>query len=214
MDESIAKKVDDFFTKYKQQTYKKGEVLVRADDDPIGIFYLKEGFVKQYAISKKGDELVINVFKPISFFPMSWAINQTKNDYFFEAVTDLVIWRAPREEVVSFVKDNPDVLFDLLRRVYKGTDGVLTRMAYLMSGNAYARLITELLIYARRFGKEQKMVGITISEKDLAAQSGMTRETASREMKILKDKGLIVLRGNNLVIKDVQSLESELHDGI
>ncbi len=67
----IEEKVLVFFQHYKKQNYKKGELLIRADDQPQGIFYLKSGTVKVYAISKKGDELVVNLFKPKAFFPMS-----------------------------------------------------------------------------------------------------------------------------------------------
>src|SRR6266545_4746184 len=98
MDTAVLNKIDAFFIQFKQQTYKKGEILIRADDDPSGIFYLKNGVVKEYAISKKGDELVINIFQPISFFPMSWVINETHNIYFFEAMTDVTLWRAPKDE--------------------------------------------------------------------------------------------------------------------
>ena len=205
MDAKIQKKLDDFFNQFKHQKYKKGEILIRADDNPPGIFYLKSGFVKEYAISKKGDELVVNIFKPISFFPMSWAINKTKNMYFFEAITDLDVWRAPKDKALEFVKSNPDVLYDLLVRVYKGTDGILLRMSYLMAGNAYARLITEIIIHAKRFGNP-----LHISETDLAERSGMTRETVSREMKILKSKGLLTFQKGKLLIKDMLRFEEEL----
>jgi len=205
VDLKIQKKIDEFFTRFKYQKYKKGEILVRADDDPPGIFYLKSGRVKEYAISKKGDELVVNMFKPISFFPMSWAINNTPNMYFFEAIIDIEVWRAPKDKVLEFIKANPDVLCDLLSRVYRGTDGMMTRMTYLMAGNAYARLITELIIHAKRFGNP-----LRISEKDLAASSGMTRETISREMKTLKDKGLVSFQKNTLTIKNLKELENEL----
>lgn len=205
MDTKIAEKIDKFFTQFKYQEYRKGEILIRADDDPSGIFYLKEGIVKEYAISKKGEELVVNLFKPVAFFPMSWAVNNTPNQYFFESMTELSLWRAPKENVIEFIKANPDVLYNLVSRVYKGVDGVLTRMTYLMSGSAYARLITELIIYAKRFGLAGR-----ISEKDLAAQSGITRETVSREMKILKDKGFITFSRGTLNIKNFQKLEKEL----
>lgn len=215
MDGVIAKKIDDFFIQYKKQSYKKGEILIRADDDPVGVFYLKEGFVKEYVISKKGEELVINVFRPIVFFPMSWAINGASNKYFYEAVTDLIVWRAPREKVIQFIKNNPDVLFNLMSRVYRGIDGVLTRMTYLMAGNAYARLITELLIQTKRFGKKSgTSFKVKISEKDIASQSGMTKETVSREMKVLKNKGLITFSKNDLVVMDMKKLEDELTEGI
>ena len=205
MNKKIAEKINKFFVQFKHQFYKKGEILIRADDNPSGIFYLKEGIVKEYAISRKGDELVVNVFRPISFFPMSWAINNTPNQYFFEAMTDLDLFKAPKEEAIEFIKTNPDVLYDLMSRVYKGVDGILARMTYLMAGNAYAKLITELIIYAKRFGTTNR-----ISEKDLAASSGITRETVSREMKILKDKGFITFNKNILVIKDLKMLEGEL----
>lgn len=214
MDEEVRKKVERFFLAHKHQEYKKGELLIRADDDPRGIFYLRSGNVKQYAISRNGEELVINIFKPVAFFPMSWAINQTPNVYFYEAMTAVEVYRVTREEVIAFIKANPDVLYDLISRVYRGVDGLLTRMTYLMSGGAYARLLTELLIYARRFAKGENSVEITISEKDLAAQTGMTRETVSREIKQLKDKGIITLKRAKITITDVQRLEDDLAESV
>ncbi len=215
MDNSVAKKIDNFFLQYKQQKYKKGEILVRAGDDPSGIFYLKEGVVKKYAISRKGDEMIVNVFKSVSFFPMSWAINKTPNAYFYEALTNLNVYRAPGDDVNKFIKREPDVMYDLLSRVYKGTEGILTRMTYLMAGNANGRLITEIIIQAKRFGKKQDNgIEVKTSEKDLAAQSGMTRETVSREMRILKDRGLVTFSKNILLIPGMQKLEDQLGEGI
>lgn len=211
MDEVVAKKLEDFFTKYRHQSYKKGEILVRADENPSGIFYLKSGRVKKYAISKKGDELIVNIFKPISFFPMSHAVNHLPNSYFYEAMENLELIKAPAEDVVKFLKDNPDVTYDLLSRVYRGSEGLLTRMTYLMAGNAYSRLIAELIIVAKRFGQANgKEVVVTTTEKDLATQIGMTRETVSREMKILKNRSLVTFEKSRLVIKNLDKLEEEL----
>jgi CRP/FNR family cyclic AMP-dependent transcriptional regulator len=211
MDNQVAKKLESFFSTFRKQHYKKGEILIRADDDPSGIFYLVDGVVKVYAISKKGDDLVLNMYKPVSFFPMTWAINNSPNKYYYEAVTDVAVWKAPKDEVVSFIKDNPDVLFDLMSRVYRGIEGMFLRMTYLMSGSAYSRLITELLIQAKRFGKiEGATVSLKMSEKDLAASSGMTRETVSREMKVLKDKKLVLFEKNTITVNDIAALEEEL----
>ncbi len=207
----MQKKLRDFFTQYRQREYKKGEIIIRADDMPAGIFYLRKGAVKMYLISRNGDELVLNLFKPISFFPMSWAINGTDNEYYFEAMEDISIWLATKDKVTAFLRENPDVLYDLVSRLFRGIDGMLARMAYLMAGSAYTRLITELLITAKRFGVEDKD-GITfkITEKDLSASAGMTRETVSREMKILKEKGLVTFQKNILLVHRIEDLEKEL----
>lgn len=218
MNSEIGQKLEAFFTAFKKRIYKKRELLIRADEDPSGIFYLKRGRVKQYAISKKGDELVVNIFKPVSFFPMSWAINNIPNSYYFEAVSEVEVFKAPRESVLTFIKKEPAVVYDLLSRVYGGMDGILKRMTYIMSGNAYTRLITELVIYGNRFpeneGTTKKKIPIKITEKDLAAQSGMSRETISREIKRLKDAGLLERQKDRLIISDLQALEDELGSGI
>ncbi len=211
----IEEKVLVFFQQHKKQKYKKGELLIRADDQPQGIFYLKSGTVKVYAISKKGDELVVNLFKPKAFFPMSWAISNTTNTHFYEAVTDLEVLRCPKQEVVEFVKSNPDVLYDLLSRVYLGIEGLLNRITYLMAGSANTRLVSEITTLAKRFGiTTADGIEIHVSEKDIASQTGMTRETISRELKILKSKNLVNVERNKIVILDAEKFQNELAEGI
>lgn len=214
MDQTVQAKVDIFFRKYKKHSYKKGEMLIRADDEPQGTMYLTTGRVKAYTISRKGEEVIVNIFKEGSFFPMSWAVSDSPNTYFYEALTEVELWRAPKNDVVVFLRSEPDVLFDLLRRVYIGVDGVLQRMSYLMGEDAYTRLIAELVITAKRFGEKTGDGGIELktSEKDLAAQTGLTRETVSREIKKLKDKNLITLHRDIVLIRSLSSLENELEE--
>jgi CRP-like cAMP-binding protein len=211
MDENVTTKLDTFFKKYKKYSYKKGEVLLSPPNTPSGVFYLQEGIVKQYALSLNGDEVTLNTFKSLSFFPMDWAINNTPNDYFFEAVTDIEVWKAPREDVVTFLKNEPEVLFNLVSRIYKGLHGLFLRLTHLVTGNAQSRLITELLIQTKRFGTHDHTSSIIkITEKDLGIQTGMSRETVSREMKRLKDKGIVEIQLGTIKINDVQKLEEEL----
>ena len=114
-------KKEEFVEFYKQFTireYKKGETLIRADDDPQGIFCLKKGYVRQYTISKAGLELTLHILKPTSYFPMVWAVNGTPNVYYFEALTPVEVGRAPRDQVVDFIKDKPTVIFELMSEFF------------------------------------------------------------------------------------------------
>lgn len=213
MNQNVIRELDKFFSQFKYQSFREGEILIRADENPTGIFYLKEGMVKEYAISRKGEELVVNIFKPGAFFPMTWGINETPNRYFFEAISSVEVWKAPREKVVDFLQQEPEVMFDLLRRLFRGTDGMLTRMIYLMSGSAYARLITEIIITAKRFGTKDAKTGsilCSFSETELATHAGLTRETVSREIKHLKNKKLVTFSRHHLEIPSLSKLEEEL----
>lgn len=214
VEKSIEEQVASFFETFPKKTYKKEEILIHAQDIPQSIFYLKKGVVKEYFLSQKGEEVVINIFKPGAFFPMSFAMNKMPTTFSFEAETVVEAYQVPSEVALDFVKKNPEVLYDLLRRVFLGTDGLLLRMAYLMSGNARQRLITELLIHAKRFGRdsleENNKVEIIISEKDLANQAGLTRETVSRELKQFKEKGLAEFEKGIITIHSLAALEAEL----
>lgn len=185
---------------------------MRAEDNPLGVYFLKAGVVKMYSVSEKGEEIILNVYKPISFFPMTWALNNTQNTYYYEAITDVEVWRAPKEESIIFIKENPDVLFNLVSRTYCGIDGMLQRMNYLMSGRAFARLLNELFIQAKRFGtlNSNGAVELKVSEKEIAAATGMTRETVSRQMRVLKEMGLLTLEHGVVCIPDLGKLEDEL----
>lgn len=208
----VEKQIDDFFAQYPPRRHSKGQILIFAGDEPDYVYNLISGKVKQYDVTYRGDEVILNVFKASAFFPMSLAINKTTNPYIYEAETDIEVRQAPADEAVDFIKSHPDVLFDLLARVYRGTDGLLGRMAHLMSSSAKSRLLYELLLECRRFGEVQKDGGylISINEKDLGSRAGLSRETVSREAGKLKREGLLEIRHNNIFIKDIAALEKRL----
>src|SRR5579864_5629547 len=124
MDNDINKKIFNFFAQYKRQQIKKKEIIIRAGDDPTGVFYIDEGIVRQYYISKNGAEITLNMFKQKAFFPMSWTIGNIHNNYYFEAVTDCSLYKGPNEKVLGFLKREPEVVWDLLKRVYIGIEGL------------------------------------------------------------------------------------------
>lgn len=212
MDNTVANIVETFFSQYRVRKYAKGQVLILNGDEAEYIYQLVSGRVKQYDVTYRGDEVILNVFKPPAFFPMSLAINKTPNPYTYEAETDIEIRQVPANEAVAFLKNNPDVTFDLLSRVYRGMDGVLGRMAHLMASSAKGRLMFELLVAAKRFGVKQENgeVCVTLNETDLAARAGLSRETVSREMKKLASDGYVTLKSGTLTIRNLKAFEEKL----
>lgn len=210
MHKAASQVVEDFFGQYRLRRYQKGQVLLLSGDDAHYVFYLVKGRVKQYDVSYRGDEVVVNIFKPHAFFPMSLAINKKPNQYIYEAETDIELHQAPAEEVVALLKNNPEVTFDLLSRVYSGMDGVLERMVHLMKSTARERLMFEILMDCKRFGEQQSngLFSSSITETELATRAGLSRETVSREMQGLVKNGLVSLKGGKLTILDLPAFES------
>lgn len=72
MNEEVAARIHEFFSAYPVRKYAKGHIITHAGDDPEGVLHLTDGKVRQYDISARGDEIVVNVFQPPAFFPLSW----------------------------------------------------------------------------------------------------------------------------------------------
>jgi CRP/FNR family transcriptional regulator len=201
--DTASKKIEAYFKPYRLKTFFKGELIVFPDDTVPPISYLIEGRVGQYDIAESGNKNMLTIYKPGSFFPMSCAVNNTPNKYFFEALETVKVRQAPAVEVVAFAQQEPVVLFDLLQRLYRGMDGLLGRMSLLMTGSAEHRLLYELLLVADRFGERQDDGSrrLKITESQLASQTGLARETISRELQKLSRRGTVKLAQGEIFIK-------------
>lgn len=213
MSHSNLGKFDTFYEQFKTRSYKKGETLIRADDDPQGIFCLTKGYIRQYTISSLGTELTLHILKPTSYFPMVWAINGTPNVYYFEALTPVEVGRAPRDQVVKFIKDKPEVIFSLMSELLEDYAETLKRVEHLVFSDAYRRVISVLIYIAKHFGQKNTR-GVIVHHKfthhDIATLVGVARETASLEIQKLEKKGLIEYVDHSILFNNIKKLEREL----
>src|SRR5689334_9751213 len=103
MQQDIVDKLTVFFAPFPSHDFKKGELLLQAGAEPTAIFYVLDGIVRRYWISENGEEITLNLYKPHTFLPMSWAIGDVKNTHFYEAMTPVKTKRAPKNDVLTFL---------------------------------------------------------------------------------------------------------------
>jgi CRP-like cAMP-binding protein len=214
MANTVQSKIQQFFQQYPERDYPKGQIVIHANEPVNTIYYLEAGRVRQYDVSYRGDEIVVNVYKQGAFFSMLHVLTGLENRYFFESAEPIIVRSAPAAAVIEFVQANPDVLFDLMRRVYLGMDGVLQRMAHLMGGSAKSRVLFELLIESRRFGVPEAdgSILLKVTQAELGARSGLSRESVTREIHKLKAAGLVDVTSRGIVITDFEKLKDTLGD--
>ena len=211
MSSEIHDKIHDFFTSFPRKRMSKGDTFLNPGDEPPGVFYLASGKIRQYDITDAGNVVVVNVFKEGAHFPMSWALNNEENVWYFETVEDTTLHVAPKNDAVQFFNDNPDAMLDFLKRLCSGATGQQRRLAHLMGGGAYTRVMYELTVAAKRFGVESDgLICVEMSESSLGEMAGLSREAVSRQLKTLKKKDLIETSYKKICLKDIQKLEEEL----
>lgn len=209
MENIVASKLWAHFAKYKPDYKKKGDTLIGIGEEPDAVYYLKSGYVKMSTILENGNELILNIYKPGSLFPMFWALGKVANNYAFTAMADSQIRRAPKKEVIEYLEENPDVVFDLIKRILAGVDGLLTNYNHLLTGNADSRVASAILIAAKRFGKERKddvLIDLKLTHQDIADLAGISRETASISIEKLLKEGTVKQVKKQFAISDMDRL--------
>lgn len=207
-DEDIAQ----LFDKGTKITYKKSEIIIRAEDEPQGIYFVKKGFVKLYTISSDGRELAFNIFKPQSFFPIAWVLAEATNSFYYEALTSVETYRLPKFEVVGFLEKRPESMEILAKRLSSGLNGLVKTMETLFLGNARNKVAFVLLTMSKRFsdenGGKKIQVKLPVTHQLISSLAGLARETVSIEMQRLKVEKIIGYSRQSLEIVDIDKLQA------
>lgn len=206
--------LDDFFSDSHLYNFARGEIVINPGQTPQGVYYLEEGFIKMNSVLPDGREITVNIFKPGSCFPLMWAFSDLPNTYSFQAMSQVSVKRTGKPAFQKFIRDNPEILFDLTNRLLIGLHGLLYNINHILSGDAYHRMIAAILMFSRRFGtvtpKGTTLINLKITHQDLADVAAITRETASINIKKLEKNGLISQKNRQIEIKNLLKLEEEI----
>ncbi len=208
----VENKLIKYFEKTRLIQYKKGELLFRPGDDFSNIYFIKSGYVRLYLNDDDGKEITINVFRPVFYLSLFYAIKNRENRYYFEALTDIEMWRAPKEEVIDFIINNSDILAFLAERLFHIVDELMRDVEQSISGDAYLKVATIIISLAKNSGKQvgnKVKLGFKTTHRLIASLTGLSRETASIQIKKLERENYINQNKSLLIINDFQKMESD-----
>jgi CRP-like cAMP-binding protein len=194
-------------------TYKRGEYIIRPGETPSSVFFIEEGLVKAYNISKYGEENLLIIRKNGEVFPLIWAITGSEREIIYQAMAPSVLWRIDQDKYQTFLHNHPHALWPLLDMVTEMYRLHSERILNLEYRTVRERLVSFLLTMADRFGessKEGTIINVPLRHQDIASSINASRETASRELSNLERRGWIETKRSHIVLKDVASLEDYL----
>lgn len=196
-----------------KQTYRKGDFIVRPGDSPPGIFYIYEGLVKAYDITKYGEENLLIIRKQDEIFPLIWAVTGKEHHIIYKTLAPTTTWRLERKDFLEFIKNQPDALAPLLDMTMEMYRLHGERILNLEYRTVRERIISFLLTMSQRFGKETAeglLIEVPLRHQDIASSVNATRETTSREIAVLERKGLLDNKNSFTLLKDLDALRKYL----
>lgn len=187
-----------FLSRHPVRVYKKGEIIIFQGEAPRSAYGVKSGTVKAYNISVTGDEKPVAFYQESSLFPASWIYGKAPSAvYYYEAFSPKVeVYVLDRNELLSFIKRSPEMLYSQLENAISDQLGATLRLNALQHSKASDKLIYTLHYLALTHGEVNHVDGsatiiLDLTHQDFANLTGLTRETAATELNRLKKNGII-----------------------
>lgn len=193
--------------------YNKGEFIIRPGEAPTGVFFIENGLVKAYDITKYGEENLLIIRKEGEIFPLIWAVTGQERHIIYQALAPTTVWRISQELYLSYISNEPDALAPLLDMTIEMYRIHSERIINLEYRTVRERLISFVLTMAQRFGRETDegiFIDVPLRQQDIASSINASRETTSRELSALEKKGLLKTDPRYLLLKDPTKLRSYL----
>ncbi|MDB5164754.1 MAG: CarD family transcriptional regulator [Candidatus Saccharibacteria bacterium] len=196
-----------------KQTFRKGDFIIRPGDSPQGVFYIGEGLVKAYDITKYNEENLLIIRKHEEIFPLIWGLTGQERQVIYQTLAPTTTWQISREKFLEFIESKPDALAPLLDMTMEMYRLHSERILNLEYRTVRERIISFLLTMSERFGKpvdDGLLIEVPLRHQDIASSVNATRETTSRELSALERKGLLTNKQSLIVLRDLPGLRKHL----
>jgi CRP/FNR family cyclic AMP-dependent transcriptional regulator len=173
---------------------RRGEMLFRQGDAPSGFYGLVSGTLKMSTLREDGKEAILAVIEPGIWFGEISLIDHAPRTHDATAVGNVEVLLLPRCAFdalmarADFARAIARLLAGRIRLLYGIVEDATLR-------STRVRVARRLLLLARGGAalSPRMRLRVPVSQEGLAMMLGMTRQTLSKELRLLADEGLIEL---------------------
>jgi CRP-like cAMP-binding protein len=195
-------------------TLKKGEVLFRKDDEGTALYIIQQGSVKIVLPSVSGDEVIPAIFTSGDFFGEMALLDGMPRSADAVAIEPCELLVLNRSNFLDFIKGNENVIQSILAALsmrLRRTDDLLEDTCFLNISARFAKKLVELAEEHREQDGDLILINLDLKQRDLASMVGATRESINKELRLLREKGLISMIGSQIQIFNLELLRRRIH---
>ncbi len=125
-----------------------------------------------------------------------------------------VIYTLSYERFDELVRRFPEVAQAIIRAMSVRLRWVSLLAVTLETQSAFERICTVLIALSERFGESCEqgvLIDLTLTNEDLAAITGVSRQFANTTLHDLRGRGLLISRKRSLIVADPAALEALSH---
>jgi len=197
-------------TTVRLQKIKQGQVIFRKGDEGTALYILRSGTIKIVLPSRLGAEIIVSIFSDGDFFGEMALLDGEPRSADAVAIKPSELLVLSRNDFLSFLQSDVNAvnsILSVLTKRLRKTHDLLEDVCFLTISQRLSKLILELgKIYGRSEG-DSVIIDISLTQKELGDMIGATRESINKELKMLRERGLIEMKGNQIQICDLSRLK-------
>lgn len=191
------------------RAYRKGDLIFSQGDRGESLFIVAEGLVKLSLTSVEGAEMVLATLRPPSVFGELALLDGGARTASARALQETTLLALTRPSFMRLLLDNPRLADALHRSLGTIIRRTLQQASDLVFLDLPGRLAKLLLALAQEEGKE--IVGgvrldLDVTQTTLAGMVGGSRPSVNQALRAFQERGLLELRGREILIRDIERL--------
>lgn len=184
--------------------FRSGEVVYHRGDPASDIFVVHRGLLKSLLHDEDGRELLVALLGRGEFFGTLCLFDGGSRESTIVAVAQTVVLQIARADAIRVLERNPGAMHFLFGRFAR----TIHELTALVEGLVFLdvpRRIARYLLELERFG------AATLTQEEIAAAVGTSRESVNKTLADLERRGLIRIEHRQVCIVDEERLRAELH---
>lgn len=185
--------------------YPKGQILLYQGEKTNDVFRIRSGYVKVYDVNSSGIEKLLIILGPDDLFPLVWTFRSPEAlHYFYESIDTTELAVVSRQKLISSLSKSHKFTVHLLEYFVERTSDLMKRIECIEGTSAKHKVAQTLEYLAHALGdpvkSDELKVKVPITHQMIGDMAGITRETASLQLKQLEKLKIYKNNNNHLII--------------
>lgn len=190
----------------RERVYPRNSVILFEDDPGDALYLVAQGQVKVVLIGEDGREVILSVMGEGEFFGEMALIDDEPRSAHVIAMDDSTLLVIRREDFQGLLEQTPAIALGLLRELSRRLRRMDEKVGSLVLLDVNGRVAQLLLGLADEAGSER--ITRRLTHHTIAQMIGSSRETVSRTMRELVERGYIEVSRREVLIRDRGALEA------
>ena len=193
------------------RVYKPGDAIYNEGEYGDALYVLISGVVKLFRPYSGSKEATLRLLKSWDIFGHLAFVGEARQRAYAEAITECKVTKVPKIFMERAIRRDPRAALKMMTLLELRLVQYEELVKCLLPRETEVRLANLLPILARKFGERDRssgavMIDLRLTHQDLAAMVASTRESVTKVLNEMRNRGVVEIEAGRITLKDYPAL--------